>query len=176
MQKEISMSSKNVKLYSLEKALSYKNDTIIYKFLESYNMDFDEAEDLFIEMKKWLWLCGLSHTLDDAPVPIINSSLIMLDKMWHTFILFTRDYQLYCLNYVGHFIHHFPTSKQEKELAHEKIKENEEKFKKNKHKEYSKFYTFIYDNLGEKTLVKWFSFYLETYTAKHMESIFKNAQ
>lgn len=39
----------------------------------------------------------------------------MLDEMWHTFILFTKDYGDFCHEMFGHFIHHLPTIETEAE-------------------------------------------------------------
>ena len=33
------------------------------------------------------------------------------DKLWHAFILFTKDYARFCSEAVGFFIHHVPRTK-----------------------------------------------------------------
>jgi len=81
-------------------ALSYKNDDIIKKFCSEHRIDYSLAEEYFSELKKFLYLCSNSNeTL--APSQEI-------DKIWHTFILFTKEYRLYCLNYLGKLVDHAP--------------------------------------------------------------------
>jgi hypothetical protein len=31
-----------------------------------------------------------------------------IDSMWHTFLLFTKDYRTFCIDYLGKFIEHEP--------------------------------------------------------------------
>lgn len=58
------------------------------------------TEELFDEMKKFLYLCA---TNDGAMAPPED-----IDEIWHNFILFTGDYADYCRNKVGIFLHHQP--------------------------------------------------------------------
>lgn len=81
-------------------ALSYENSDIIDKFSSEYGVENDLAKEYFIEIKKFLYLCSNS-TEKLAPSPEI-------DKIWHTFILFTKEYRLYCINFLGKFIDHVP--------------------------------------------------------------------
>ena len=70
---------------SLEKIRSYNNEDLICRFLDIYEIDEAEAINIFEETKKWLWLC--SNAKFDL---IIDDSLIIIDEMWHNFILFTK--------------------------------------------------------------------------------------
>ncbi len=38
-----------------------------------------------------------------------------IDKIWHTFILFTKNYRQYCMHFLGKFIDHVPEVKKETE-------------------------------------------------------------
>ena len=83
---------KETKLASCEEVLLYKNESIVFKFMESYNVSYEEAERLFKETLKWLWLCGyksrkVKETGKKKPSLSIDSSMVMIDEMWHTFIL-----------------------------------------------------------------------------------------
>ena len=98
-----------------EAALDFDGEQIIYKFRESFDMSHEAALDIFTETKRWLWLCAIeiSEIRDGVKkgsvvkIPV-KSSLIIIDEMWHTFILFTRDYTKYCHDKFGFFINHYP--------------------------------------------------------------------
>lgn len=67
-----------------------------------------------------------------------------IDNMWHTFLLFTKDYMSFCDKYFKCYIHHNPFDKNIIELEKDFIDE------------LTKYLSYIYDNLGEETLIKWF--------------------
>lgn len=60
----------------------------------------EEADILWLDTKFWLWFCK------ETDKPVCPSAA--LDEGWHTFILFTRQYQEFCKNILGRFIHHTP--------------------------------------------------------------------
>ncbi|GAA8084311.1 hypothetical protein Neuguinea66_12150 [Helicobacter pylori] len=41
----------------------------------------------------------------------------IIDKYWHNFIIYTYEYQSWCLDKYNHFIHHLPTPEYEKESS-----------------------------------------------------------
>ena len=50
-----------VQTFSLQDVLLYKNKSLIIKFCESYNVTTEEAEDIFTETKKFLYLAANSN-------------------------------------------------------------------------------------------------------------------
>jgi hypothetical protein len=81
-------------------ALSFENKAILQKFCVEQSITEQEAEDYFMELKKFLYLCAnCNQTL--APS-------VEIDKIWHTFILFTKEYRNYCTQFLGKFIDHVP--------------------------------------------------------------------
>lgn len=102
------------RICTLEKVLAYKNDDVIHKFLSLYKIPYAEAEDIFQETKRWLWMCAKLSSARQAkgpekvPQAAIDRAMIVIDEMWHTFILFTPDYTGFCLNHFGFYIHHLP--------------------------------------------------------------------
>jgi len=94
-------------------ALSYENNDIIEKFKSEYGIEDELAKEYFSEVKKFLYLCAKTS---DRLAPSAE-----IDKIWHTFILFTKDYRYYCMNYLGKFIDHVPEVKKDaKDLFEEK--------------------------------------------------------
>lgn len=68
-----------------------------------------------------------------------------MDNMWHTFLLFTKDYYEFCSNHLGGVFFH-----------HEPIINNDNTLDENYEQELTLYLSYIYDNLGEDTLMKWF--------------------
>lgn len=86
-------------------ALGYENNDIIEKFSNEYEIEVEIAKEYFIEVKKFLYLCA---NTTDRLAPSAE-----IDKIWHTFILFTKDYRQYCMHFLGKFIDHVPEVKKE---------------------------------------------------------------
>ena len=141
-------------------ALSYP------EILARYTVDYPDntllAKEAFGELMKFLWL-NAKHKADLAAAPespelqfksYMQPEFSEVDDMWHTFILFTRDYMDFGKTHFGHFIHHQPTSEAEKQH----FKENAESILND---EFAKWLSYVYDNLGPETLQLWFKEYLE---------------
>ncbi len=150
----------------LEKMLQYKNENVLSRFLDIFSVSGSEAEDIFQETKKFLFLCQL-------PRIYITDDLVIIDEMWHNFILFTKEYHNFCQQHFGKYFHHLPASKKEKEEASRKVTEEPEKAKE----EYKAMMRHImgaaYDNLGEETVIKWFQVYPEKYNKEALLKIRK---
>ena len=102
---------KSGKICCLDKALEYQNDDIVYRFTTVWDVNFVEAQDLFLETKKWLWLCAQP----EKQKLTIATPLLIIDEMWHNFVLFSREYMKYCHDCFGRYIHHAPTPHRNKE-------------------------------------------------------------
>lgn len=97
-------------------ALGYENPDIVEKFCSEYDIEPDLGKEYFVEIKKFLYLCAsTSETL--APSAEI-------DKIWHSFILFTKDYRQYCLQFLGKFIDHVPEVKKDNSPPKENYLQN----------------------------------------------------
>ena len=104
-------------LRPLEEALGYRNRHIVDRFVERHAVPREEAEDLFVETLRWLWLCRRAERDPAAPELFIDECMALLDEMWHTFVLFTREYTRYCETYLGGYVHHEPTTSEQKARA-----------------------------------------------------------
>jgi hypothetical protein len=80
--------------------MAYKNTAIVARFQKDFKLSRVKAEELFDDVKRFLWLSSL---MDEpiAPPPVV-------DDGWHTFIIFTRDYMDFCAKYFGGYRHHRP--------------------------------------------------------------------
>jgi hypothetical protein len=77
-------------------ALSFENKAILQKFCVEQSRTEQEAEDYFMELKKFLYLCA---SCNQTLAPSIE-----IDKIWHTFILFTKEYRNYCTQFIGKYM------------------------------------------------------------------------
>ncbi len=138
----------------LNKLLEYENDNVISRYQNEYPNSKMTAKEAFLELMKYIWLCH-KHASDKklyTENKSLNFKCVMhiemedIDNMWHTFLLFTRDYQNFCNDYLnGNFFHHDP------------LPPKQHKISKNKYaKELHRYLSYICENLGEETLLKWF--------------------
>ncbi len=105
---------------TLGKALSYENLKVVSRFAQLYDVSFEEAGDVFVETKKWLWLASQV----ESGALSITDPLLIIDEMWHNFVLFTLDYARYCTDCFGRYIHHAPTTQRDKERRRKEFEDD----------------------------------------------------
>ena len=89
---------------------------VVEKLSESSALQANEVDSAIAEFKRYLALVGFGY--EDLPVPNV-----MVDEVWHTFILFTREYAGFCQETIGRFVHHAPrTSRTAQSLDGGKLK------------------------------------------------------
>ena len=157
------------RLCPLEVALAYRNDAVIRVFRKRYLMSFADAEDLFLETKRWLWLCAkVRHeaAVDPSGAPrtlVMVRDLFLIDEMWHTFILSTADYAEFCERHFGYFLGHQPLAEEgQEESSWDRTRPAELEGK------YRALYEIVHDELGKEILIKWFDQYPRKFTLKHI--------
>ncbi len=132
---------------SLTWVLGYRHPAVVRRYAQEHHASTREAETVFREMLKWLYLCYRSTT--DAPrgfAVSMTPELEKIDWMWHTFILFTRDYAAFCQKYFGVFVHHVPeTEDAEEEVDADALRARLETQ-----------FTLVYNVLGAATLRSWY--------------------
>ena len=145
------------------KKIDYFNEDVINRFVNIYQIDKLEATIIFEETIKFLSLSQLNFNF------FIDDSLLIIDEMWRNFILFTNEYEKFCFENFGRFIHHIPSTDQDKK-DFEKNKLQELKILKNRTR---KQYEIIFDNFGEETLNRWYVDFADKYTHEYIKSIIK---
>ena len=93
---------------SLENILSYQHEGLVARLMDKMSLAKSEAEELKSDMLRFLYLCGI----DSKVTTFVPPELI--DEAWHNFILFTREYGVFCKRYFGKFIHHAPNTREKK--------------------------------------------------------------
>lgn len=84
----------------LARMMDYNHPALIERMVTKIGWTPEFADELFDEMKMFLYLCA---TNDGSMAPPED-----IDEIWHNFILFTGDYTDYCKSKVGFFLHHQP--------------------------------------------------------------------
>jgi hypothetical protein len=138
----------------LNKLLAYRSERVTSRFLQDYPNSHLTPGAALTELMKYMWLC-LKHYEDQTNYPenkslhfacTMHPEMKAIDDMWHTFLLFTQDYQEFCRDYLaGNFFHHVPLSTTEKKISKARYK-----------LELSRYLSYIHDHLGEETLIQWF--------------------
>jgi len=151
--------STNVHVPSLEKVLVYRNQEILDTFLAIYDVTGEQAEELFVETLKWLWLCASTRgdliSGRTAPKPRVDNDLLMLDEMWHLFILYSNHYFHFCADFFGFYIHHKPTTQSERKLSQTQLLTDRSAFINELAEDERSFFSYVHEKLGRETLIKW---------------------
>lgn len=87
------------------RTLEYKAPFLIEKLLkEQIVASESEAESLFVEVLRYI-------VIDRAyPGKHFQMYSRRIDEVWHQFVLFTREYSRFCMEYLGAFLDHYPSN------------------------------------------------------------------
>jgi hypothetical protein len=97
--KEETMQSRSTRV-PIEDVLRYSNPRVIERHLQDAGISRQDAERRFEGLKQFMLVATI------MPGRKVTSPDI--DAMWHTFLLFTKDYRGFCADYLGMFIEHEP--------------------------------------------------------------------
>src|SRR6266446_4491330 len=86
-----SLKTPNKKI-DIQKVMDYPIPHIIARYRKDYNVSQDDAKIHEIELKRYLILAA--DISDDTENLDMMSTKV--DNLWHTFLLFTKDYQIFC--------------------------------------------------------------------------------
>ena len=87
---------------ALEQIEKYPFTQVREKLLKKGELAPEAIDEAVREFRKYLALIALGH----KNVGMMSASV---DEVWHTFILFTRDYMSFCEEVFGHYLHHQPS-------------------------------------------------------------------
>jgi uncharacterized protein involved in tolerance to divalent cations len=92
---------------ALDAAMSFDMSDIVARYRHDYEVPEIVAREHETELKKYLALCAAHPGKHYGMTPVI-------DDLWHTFLVFTREYARFCKQVAGRFLHHAPTKDEEK--------------------------------------------------------------
>lgn len=130
---------------TLDEVLAYQHPGTIRRYCKENRATPQEAEVVFREMLKFLYLSA--QAAGEGVGCAVTAEIEKLDRMWHTFLLFTRDYAEFCDRHFGVFIDHLPAE------AEEDAGEADEAGMR---AAVERQFALVYDVLGEDTLVAWY--------------------
>lgn len=150
---------------NLDYIKNYTNSELVKSFAFKRQISISESYQIFEDVKSFLSLHGYIKIYSkkdplDTPKQIeIDSDTYIIDEMWHSFILRTKDYALFCNEAFGKFIDHSPvpiSEMKEKTLwSEEEVMEYRLKLNKQ--------LKFIVKVLGVNTLSRWYKEYPQKY-------------
>ena len=83
----------------MNQIFNYENKDLLEFHSKEFNLSLKNSEEIFNEFKYFMFLKAKG---DSELIPTIE-----IDRIWHTFLLFTNDYEKFCST-LGVFIHHRP--------------------------------------------------------------------
>lgn len=154
----------------LQYVLDYQHPDVVYRFGKQFGLPQEECEELFEQVKRWLWLGNQSKC--DGFELSIDQTLCVIDEMWHNFVLFTRDYQEFCESRFGYLIHHAPaTMAEDEEAGRVRRSMSPEAYLQYLSDKKRKQYEYVYDKLGKEIFVKWYLQYPKKYTPQYLAEL-----
>jgi hypothetical protein len=145
-------------LKPLEEVLRYQNDEVVDRFSRDNGIPEADAKEIFLETKRWLWLCAdeMARSGDGIgeKIPLLSEARV-IDLMWHTFLLFTSDYARFCQKYFGFFVHHQPRLRVEKDAWDRRVAKDRDAAVAERRKTLRRGYELVCERLGQDTLRKW---------------------
>src|SRR5437879_46740 len=88
----------------VNRALEYPMQPIIDRYAKDKGLPLSVAHEHERELKRYLSLCAINRKASYGMAGPI-------DDLWHTFIIFTKEYAAFCDSVAGIFLHHIPNTK-----------------------------------------------------------------
>lgn len=85
----------------IDTAMNFDIKKVMARYIRDNGLTEEVACEHEIEIKRYLAMCAINpkaHYGMRGPI----------DELWHTFVIFTRDYARFCEEVAGRFIHHIP--------------------------------------------------------------------
>ena len=162
----------------LKEALGYKNKDLSDRFCREYGADRKIANLLLKDLIRYLWLVYFSSVLAKSSliknknkflvVPIFES-MLPLDEMWHSFLLYSIDYEEFCRKHFNVVIPHIPDLPG---MAQASPKHGPKKNAlKSSDDRLLDSIDFVWHTLGSKVANRWFKEYKDNFTVRISKKI-----
>ena len=86
---------------------------IITNLAEKYpQLSADTIAEVLQQLREYFHLCNIAMApgLDDEQATMVAMPSKIVDEAWHEFILFTKEYEYFCRQVFGKFLHHMPAT------------------------------------------------------------------
>lgn len=146
--------------------LTYRNDLVVRRFRKRFAISQEDADAVFVELLRWLWyLASTSPTPNNPEAHAIDQPLLILDEMWHEFIIVTQDYTKFCDDMCRRYIHHDPNSSDDVHTTPGGLREVTASLAALLGRKRAK-YTAIYDILGKDVFVLWYLHFPQRFSSE----------
>lgn len=151
------------KVPNLSQLLRFRSQKVIRKFSHVFGISLSESEIIFQDLLRYLWLGRhLREKHPKARNPMVFPWLV-IDEMWHVFLLHSAEYERFCRRYFGAYIHHTPSAPgrkpSKKPSSLQKARFGSEM--KAKMRE-------IHDLFGPQVMSRWFGEYPKKYSKRSL--------
>ena len=88
-------------------------DGITTNLAEKYpQLSTDTIAEVLQQLREYFHLCNIAMApgLDDEQATMVAMPSKIVDEAWHEFILFTKEYEHFCRQVFGKFLHHTPAT------------------------------------------------------------------
>ena len=145
----------------LEDALAFDAPEVCLRFAREKALSEQDVAYLFNETKRWLWACACRVRDEQAGLPVpaellISPELTAIDELWHCFILFTEEYERFCRERLGVFIHHRPIKAAELARFEELRRTDPKRALAERQAQLKPQLEYLYDLLGPDVLRDWY--------------------
>lgn len=147
----------------LRAVLTYTHAGVVERFRSEFGLDKEESLRIFRDLLRWLWLNAI-HTVEleggvqGVPEWLgIRAEQLIIDEMWHTFLLYTDDYRTFCQTYFGFVIGHSPNDKPNEVLPASELEAY-----------LMSYLTYVEKHLGTDTVFRWFDEYGDKYSVEKL--------
>lgn len=93
----------------ISNAMSFNMNSIVDRYKKEFQVTDEVAKEHERELKRYLALCAI------YPEQNFHMFSNSVDNLWHTFLIFTKDYKNFCKNVAGKFLHHVPIENKSEE-------------------------------------------------------------
>ncbi len=142
------------------------DNDVVARFTDQFNVALAEAEEIFAETRRWVWLCAEARADRKrgitVPPLVIDRFLFFIDEGWHNWILHTKSYRTFCDRHFGFYVDHDPTPKEIKDVKKLALDERSHSFEQTIRARADQ-YSYVFDKLGPDTLERWYSTLAEKY-------------
>ncbi|SDI00498.1 hypothetical protein SAMN05216588_11015 [Pseudomonas flavescens] len=147
----------------------YEHSGVIGKFKDEWDVDTQEAKEIFEEMKKFLYISALAQK--NCIEFEIDEPILMIDKMWHHFIMFTLDYENFCKSFFGKMLHHIPFCTEHLTQKIKELSSKGETLNEYKSRRLQRQLETIQEVFGTETVKKWYVDYSHRYSPERMNML-----
>lgn len=109
------------RLSVIKMAEGFNLEHVIHRYMKDFELPEDVAREHARELVRFLTICALNPD-------VVYGMAGAVDKFWHTFVMYTKEYAEFCDAVAGRFIHHVPDSPDDDALSTPRLRDNYLKF------------------------------------------------